>query len=125
VLSGVGGAGRFIPDYFIEMKLFDRSDVHIRKAITRWYVGALPIIAFLIYLPSLNFVLLIKVGALTSAIFLPIQSGVTIWLHSKKLDPRIRPRMPARIALWVIFVLESLMALLVVRYVFVPIFFSS
>jgi Mn2+/Fe2+ NRAMP family transporter len=125
VLSGVGGGGRFIPDYFIEMKLFDRSDVHIRKAITRWYVGALPIIAFLIYLPSLDFVFLIKIGALTSALFLPIQSGVTIWLHSKKLDPRIRPGMPVRIALWVIFVLESLMALLVVRYVFWPVFIKA
>ena len=124
VLSGIGGAGRYIPDYFIEMKLFDRSNLAVRNAITRWYVGVLPIVAFLIYLFSPGFVFLIKVGGLSSAIMMPIQSGATIWLHSRKLDPRIRPRMPARIGLWAIFLFQVLMALFVVRYVILSGFFD-
>ena len=95
VLSGFGGAGRFIPDYFIEMKLFDRSNIALRRAIVRWYVGLIPIVAFFIYLASPSFVFLIKVGGLASAITLPIQCGATIWLQARRMDPRIRPRTPA------------------------------
>ncbi len=117
VLSGVGAGGRFIPDYLIEMKFMDRSNLALRKAIIRWYLGALPIVAFLIYLFIPNFVVLIMIGGLTSALFLPIQSGATIWLQARKMDPRIRPRTLTRVGLWVIFVFELAMAGFVVWYV--------
>ncbi|HCD02877.1 MAG TPA: hypothetical protein DER64_20375, partial [Planctomycetaceae bacterium] len=52
-----------------------------------------------------------------SASFLPIQARATIWLQSKKMDPRIRPRRFTRIALWAIFLFELLMAGLVVWFV--------
>jgi len=117
VLSGVGGGGRFIPDYFIEMQLFDRSNVALRKKITRWYLAVLPIVAFFIYLFSPGFVFLIIVGGLTSAIFLPIQCGACLYLQSTNMDPRIRPRKATRVGLWVIFVFEAAMAILVLRYV--------
>jgi hypothetical protein len=117
VLSGVGGGGRFIPDYFIEMQLFDRSNLALRKAITRWYLAILPIVAFLIYLLSPSFVFLIIVGGLTSAIFLPIQCGACLYLQSSNMDPRIRPCTATRAGLWVIFVCEAAMAALVLRFV--------
>ena len=117
VLSGVGGGGRFIPDYLIEMQFFDRSNLALRKAITRWYVAALPIVAFLIYAASPNFVFLIMVGGMTSALMLPMQSGVTLWLQSKKMDPRIRPRTVTRIGLWAIFLFQLVMAGFVVWFV--------
>lgn len=117
VLSGFGGAGRFIPDYFIEMKLFDRSNIALRRAIVRWYVGLIPIVAFFIYLASPSFVFLIKVGGLASAITLPIQCGATIWLQARRMDPRIRPRTPARIGLWLIFAFQVTMAACVVWFV--------
>jgi Mn2+/Fe2+ NRAMP family transporter len=117
VLSGVGAGGRFIPDYLIEMKFMDRSNLALRKAIIRWYLGALPIVAFLIYLFIPNFVVLIMIGGLTSALFLPIQSGATIWLQARKMDPRIRPRTLTRVGLWVIFLFELVMAGFVVWFV--------
>ncbi len=117
VLSGVAAGGRAIPDYLIELKLFDRSKVKLRKAITRWYVVALPIAAFLIYLLSPGFVFLIKVGGMTSAILLPMQSGATLWLQSHNMDPRIRPRTTTHSGLWAIFVFQLAMAGCVVWFV--------
>ena len=117
VLSGVAAGGRFIPDYLIEMQLLDRSKLNVRKAITRWYVGGLPIVAFLIYLFIPNFVVLIMIGGLTSALFLPLQCGATIWLQATKMDQRIRPSKTTQIALWVIFCFELLMAIFVIWFV--------
>jgi Mn2+/Fe2+ NRAMP family transporter len=117
VLAGVAAGGRFLPDYLIEMKLFDRSNVALRKAIIRGYVVGLPVAAFLIYLFSPGFVFLIKVGGLTSAILLPVQSGSTLWLQSRNMDPRIRPRAPARFGLWTVFFFQLVMAFLVVWFV--------
>ena len=57
------------------------------------------------------------VGGLTSAIFLPIQAGATLWLQRTRMDPRIRPRRLTYVGLWVVFAFEAAMALLVIRYV--------
>jgi hypothetical protein len=113
----MGANGRVFPDYLVELRIFDRSNLALRKAIIRWYLVALPIVAFVIYLCSPSFVVLIKIGGLASASFLPIQAGATIWLQSKKMDPRIRPRRFTRIALWAIFLFELVMAALVVWFV--------
>ena len=120
VLSGVGAGGRFIPDYFIEMKLMDRSNIFLRQKIIRWYLGCLPAVAFLIYLFIPNFVVLIMIGGLTSALFLPIQSGATLWLQSTNMDPRIRPRAITRYALWAVFIFEAIMAGFVIWFVVLP-----
>ena len=117
VLSGIGAGGRSIPDYLIELRVFDRSRIGTRRAVTRWYVAVLPIVAFLIYVFSPGFVFLIKVGGLTSAIKLPIQSGATLWLQARNMDPRIRPRKPAYLGLWAIFFFQVLMAVFVVWFV--------
>ncbi|MEM7077254.1 MAG: Nramp family divalent metal transporter [Pseudomonadota bacterium] len=117
VLSGVGAGGRAIPDYFIEMRFFDRSNVALRKRIIRGYLAVLPFIAFIIYLFVPNFVVLIMIGGLTSALFLPIQSGATLWLQAKHMDQRIRPRRLTRIAMWLIFAFELTMAGLVLWFV--------
>ena len=114
VLSGVGASGRVIPDYFIEMGFMDRSNLALRRAIIRGYLAVLPMVAFVIYLFIPNFVALIMIGALTSALFLPIQCGATIWLQSRHMDPRIRPRAVTRYGLWAIFAFEFVMAFLVI-----------
>ena len=114
VLSGVGASGRVIPDYFIEMGFMDRSNLALRRAIIRGYLAVLPMVAFVIYLFIPNFVALIMIGALTSALFLPIQCGATIWLQWRHMDPRIRPRAVTRYGLWVIFAFEFVMAFLVI-----------
>ncbi len=117
VLSGMAAGGRVFPDYLIELQLIDRSNLALRKSIIRWYLAALPMVTFVIYLFSPSFVTLIMIGGLTSAIFLPIQAGATIWLQSKKMDPRIRPRGLTRTGLWVIFLFELVMAGLVIWFV--------
>ena len=117
VLSGVGAAGRVIPDYFIEMRVMRRSNLALRRKIIRWYLTVLPMVAFLIYLFIPNFVVLIMIGGLTSAIFLPIQSGATLYLQAKHMDARIRPRRLTRYALWAVFLFELAMAGFVARYV--------
>ena len=120
VISGVGAGGRFIPDYLIEMQFMDRSNLKLRKAIVRWYLGFLPFIAFLFYLMAPNFVILIMIGGLTSAIFLPIQSGATLWLQATNMDERIRPRRLTYYSLWLIFFFELTMAGFVIWFVVLP-----
>ena len=120
VISGVGAGGRFIPDYLIEMRFMDRSNLKLRKAIVRWYLGFLPFIAFLFYLMAPNFVILIMIGGLTSAIFLPIQSGATLWLQATNMDERIRPRRLTYYSLWLIFFFELTMAGFVIWFVVLP-----
>ncbi len=117
VLSGAGAGGRPIPDYLIELKLIDRNNLSLRKSIIRWYLGFLPIVAFLIYLFVPNFVILIMIGGLTSALFLPIQSGATIYLQKKFMDSRIQPNKIVKYGLWVIFAFELVMAGFVVWFV--------
>ena len=117
VLSSVGAGGRAIPDYLIEMGVFDRSRVDIRRAIIRGYLGFLPFLAFAFYVMSPSFVFLIIIGGLTSAIFLPIQAGATIWLQSRNMDARIRPRRLTWITLWAVFLFELVMAGFVLWFV--------
>ncbi|MBN97869.1 MAG: hypothetical protein CME16_01290 [Gemmatimonadetes bacterium] len=124
ILSSIGAGGRFIPDYFVELGFLERSNLAARRSIVRWYVGILPIAAFLIYKFSPGFVFLIIVGGLTSALLLPLQCGWGIWLQRKNMDPRIRPRKLTQYGLWVIFAFELIMAFLVLRYVVFPRFFA-
>jgi Mn2+/Fe2+ NRAMP family transporter len=124
VLSDSATRGRFIPDYLIEMGFMDRSNVRLRKAIIRWYVGILPLVAFLIYLWAENFVFLIIVGGATAALFGPINAGATIWLQKTNMDPRIQPRALARYGLRVILMMEIIIALSVIWFVVLGPFWS-
>ncbi len=117
VLSGIGAGGRFIPDYLIEMDLFDRSNLRKRRAWTRGYVTLMPALGFLIYLWLENPVLLVMIGGLTVAVTTPIQTGATIWLQSKRMDQRIRPGIAARVGLWAIFLFQFVVAWFVIWFV--------
>ena len=99
------------------MQFIERSNIRLRRSIIRWYLAALPMLGFLIYLFVPNFVVLIMIGGLTSAIFLPIQSGATLWLQATHMDKRIRPRPLTQFALWAVFLFELVMALFVVWFV--------
>jgi NADH:ubiquinone oxidoreductase subunit 3 (subunit A) len=57
------------------------------------------------------------IGGLTSALFLPIQSGATLWLQAKHMDQRIRPSRVTYYGLQIIFLFEVVMAILVVWFV--------
>ncbi|MCZ6854131.1 MAG: Nramp family divalent metal transporter, partial [Gammaproteobacteria bacterium] len=115
-LAGISGASRFIPDYLMELGFLDRSNIKARKTIIRGYNVVIPIYAFILYLTFQNPVLLVTIGAMTLALLLPIQSGAVLWFQSS-MDPRIRPGLFIRVAVWAIFLFELLMSGLVIRYV--------
>ena len=108
----------------MEMGLIERSNLALRKKIIRGYLVFLPLAAFGIYYFVTDFVVLIMIGGLTSAILLPVQCGATLWLQRKRMDPRIRPRRLTQIGLWLVFAFEIAMALLVLRYVVLARFFE-
>ena len=116
-LSAIAAGGRFVPDYLIEMGFFARRDLERRHAFTRGYTIVVPLLALLLYLTVQNPVLLVTIGGLTAAMLLPVQTGATLWLQARHMDPRVRPGRGTRGAMWAIFVFQVLMALLVVRYV--------
>lgn len=116
-LSGVGGGGRFIPDYLIELGFFPRSNLALRKAWTRGYVICAPLFGLLCYIAIPNPVFLITIGAVTAALMLPIQSGATLWLQARHLDARIQPSKLVKIAIAAIFCFQLFMASLVIIYV--------
>jgi Mn2+/Fe2+ NRAMP family transporter len=116
-LAAIGGGGRFVPDYLIEMGFFERKDLATRIKIIRWYVLSVPLIGLVLYLFFENPVTLVTIGAITAALFLPIQTGATLYLHQKHLDPRIRPGNIVRGLMMLIFLFQLFMGYLVIRYV--------
>tara|TARA_E500000178_G_scaffold351002_1_gene411118 strand:+ start:449 stop:1927 length:1479 start_codon:yes stop_codon:yes gene_type:complete len=117
VLSGMGAGGRSFPDYFVELGLISRGNLKLRLNIIRGYLLVLPLLAFLIYLFVPNFVLLIMIGGLTSALFLPLQTGATLWLQSRFMDARVQPSKLMRTLLWLLFVFELGVAVCVIKIV--------
>jgi hypothetical protein len=117
VVAGFGGTGRFLPDFLIEFGFLDRANLAARQAWIRAYGAIMPIAGFLFYLKFKNPLVLLSIGALMGALLLPVQSGATLWLHKRRMDPRIRPTLPAYFFLWLIFIIQLLMAYLVIAYV--------
>ena len=115
-LSGIAAGGRFVPDYLIELGLLDRHKVNRRNWI-RGYVLIVPVTSFILYLTVQSPVLLVTIGAVTAALFLPVQSGATLWLQSRFLDPRVRPGALAKGTLWTVFVFQIAMAAAVIWFV--------
>jgi hypothetical protein len=115
VLSAIGAGGRFIPDYAIELGFVRRGEVK-REVWIRVYVLVVPILALLIYLAIPQPVLLVTIGAVTQALLLPMQSGATLWLQRRHLDPRVQPSRATRVALFATFLFQLAMAGLLIRY---------
>ncbi len=116
MLSSIGGAARFIPDYVMELGYLNRQNLIARKSWIRGYCAFIPILSFVIYLTVQDPRLLVTIGALTLAMLLPIQSGATLWFQKNRMDPRIRPGRWIRLAIWAIFLFELAMVWFVVRY---------
>ena len=116
-LAAVSGGARYIPDYLMELGFLDRNNVAARRTIIRWYSVIIPIFAFLLYRYFQNPVLLVTIGSMTLALLLPIQSGAVLWFQTHRMDPRVRPGLGIRIAVWAIFLFELVMAGFVIWYV--------
>ena len=116
-LSAIGAGGRVLPDYLAVLGYLDRLNLPRRVRFTRGYVVVMPIIGFFLYLGFQNPVTLVIVGAITAAVFAPIQSGATLWLQKNHMDQRILPGVAARSLLWAVFIFQLGMAWLVLRFV--------
>jgi Mn2+/Fe2+ NRAMP family transporter len=116
VVAGFGGTARFLPDFLIEFGFLDRENLPTRKAWIRGYGTVVPILSFLLYLEFPNPIALLSIGALMGALLLPMQSGATLWLQRRRMDPDMLPSGIVRALLWLIFLFQALMAGLVIRY---------
>jgi len=116
-LSGIGAGGRVVTDYLTVLGFLDRTRLRARVLWIRGYVTVVPLVGFLFYLTIQEPVVLVSVGAMAAALLAPIQSGATLWLQSRRMDPRVRPGRSARAGLGLIFAFQIAMAWLVVRYV--------
>jgi hypothetical protein len=117
-ISGFGGTARFLPDFLIEFGLLDRARLRTRRAWIRAYGTLAPLAGCAIYLLALDPLGLLLIGALAGAVLLPIQSGATLWLQKHHMDARLRASRKVRVALWLTFLFQLAMAVLVVLYVF-------
>ena len=117
-LSGIGSGGRVFPDYAIEFGFVNRQAIR-RPTWTRIYVVIVPLLAYLLYIGSAQQpILLVQFSATFAAIWLPIQSGGTLWLQKHHMDHRVRPGRPMHIALWATFVFQVMMTIFVLGFLF-------
>lgn len=114
-VSGIGAGSRFLPEYAIEFGFVDRLQVQ-RRLWNRAYTFTVPLIGYLLYLFFQSPVLLVSIAATVGAMMLPIQSGVTLYLQSRHMDPRVRPGFAAALLLRLIFLFQCLMAVAVIRF---------
>ena len=115
-LAGIGAGGRFVPDYLVELGFIERQKVR-RPLWIRGYVIAIPVVSFSLYLTFQSPVALVTFAAMVAALFLPIQSGATLWLQRRHMDPRIRPSRAVRYTLFSVFAFQLTMAVAVIRFV--------
>ncbi len=117
-ISGVGAGGRVFPDYAIEFGFANRQTIR-RATWTRIYVIAIPLFAYTLYMLSAQRpILLIQISATFAAITLPIQSGATLFLQKRHMDPRVRPGKTMHVALWATFIFQLCMTIFVLGFLF-------
>ena len=116
VVSGYGGTARLLPDYLVEFGWLRRDRISARRAWIRAWGTLAPLAGCGFYLLALDPLVLLLIGALAGAVLLPVQSGATLWLQKHCMDERLRASAKVRFALWITFLFQLAMAVLVVRY---------
>ncbi len=115
-LAGIAAGARYIPDYLIELGFMSRNRLDLRLKVIRLYCMFVPFISLGLYIGFQRPVLMVTIAASFAAIMLPIQSGITLYLQSKRLPEAIRPRRPARYFLGLTFVVQLFLALAVIYF---------
>jgi len=116
-VAGLAAGARYIPDYLIELGFLSRDSLKVRYDIIRWYGVVAPFLGFGLYLGVERPVMMVTVAACYAALLLPIQSGLTLYLHATRLPASVRPRPLTRFALQLTFVVQLLLALAVIYFV--------
>ena len=116
-VAGIAVGGRFLPEYLIELGYLERSNLSLRLKITRGYQLIAPVVSLLLYLLIEQPVLMATLIGVVAAMLLPVQSGATLWLQSRRMDPRVRPSRLPWAVLWLVFGFQAVMSCLVICYV--------
>jgi Mn2+/Fe2+ NRAMP family transporter len=116
-IAGFGGIARLVPDYLVEFGLLDRRQHNTRLWWTRATGMLAPMVGLISYLLQNNPIFLLSIGALAGALLLPIQSGSTLWLQGNRMTPEFRPALSARVALWMTFLFQAALAILIIWFV--------
>ncbi len=114
-ISSTGAGGRYLPEYAIELGFVNRWQIN-RRLWIRFYTVIVPVIGLGLYLANPSPIELVTIAASVGALVLPIQSGLTLYLHARHLDPRVQPGWLGRTFLKLIFVFQCLMAGAVLRF---------
>lgn len=115
VLSGIGAGSRSFPDLIVTFGFIDRQNLALRKKWIRGYIIAMPIISALIYVSYQQPIALIIFGATFGAFMLPVQSFLTLYLHTRHLDERVRPRRWVTGCVTAIFLVQASLSVLIIR----------
>ena len=115
VLSGIGAGSRSFPDLIVTFGFIDRQNLALRKKWITGYVIAMPIISTLVYVSYQQPIALVIFGASFSAFMLPIQSFLTLYLHRRHLDTRVRPRPWVTWMIALIFLVQTALSVIIVR----------
>ena len=118
VLSGIGAGSRSFPDLLVTLGFIPRENLPLRRKWITGYIIAMPIVSMLIYLSYSQPVALVVIGASFGAFMLPLQSFLTLYLHRRRMDPRVRPRSWVTVLVGCIFVVQAVLAAFVIRNVF-------
>jgi len=115
-VAGVAAGARYIPDYLIELGFMSRDRLDLRRGIIRVYCMVVPFIGLGLYAGFQRPVLMVTIAACYAAMMLPIQSGITLYLQSKRLPEDIQPGKPARYLLRITFVVQAFLAFAVIYF---------
>jgi Mn2+/Fe2+ NRAMP family transporter len=118
VLSGIGAGSRSFPDLLVTLGFIPRANLPLRRKWITGYIIAMPIISTLIYMSYSQPVTLVIIGASFGAFMLPLQSFLTLYLHRRRMDPRVRPRSWVTWIVGCIFVVQAVLAGFVIRNIF-------
>jgi Mn2+/Fe2+ NRAMP family transporter len=86
-VAAVAGGGRYIPDYLIDVGFISRDRLDLRRSIIKGYALIIPFVGFSMYEGFQNPVLMVTIAACFATVMLPVQCGITIYLHAKRLLP--------------------------------------
>ncbi|MEM8769288.1 MAG: Nramp family divalent metal transporter, partial [Pseudomonadota bacterium] len=115
-IAGVAAGARYVPDYLIELGFMSRDRLDLRRGIIRLYCVIVPFIGLGLYAGFQRPVLMVTIAASYAAIMLPVQSGITLYLQSRRLPADMRPGRLARGLLVLTFLLQTLLALAVIYF---------
>lgn len=116
VFSGLAGTARTFADALTVSGALKFRDFAARLKWIRLFTIWVPLIHATTYLLIAQPKTMITIGAVFSALMLPIIAGLTVWLRYRAIDRKLQPGLVADGLLWVCFVVQVVVAGAYLRY---------